>query len=661
MKRGLLLAVCIGAATCSFAQSQRLELFESFSCENSTVSASVDPAWNSLVNANTNKIATITYQTNTPSAPGFGSLYRQNRGDVRARNAYYHIPHAPYGRFDGQVINSPTDTTMNGSPALMTQNIIDTAYRMSSPFTVVLSHSFHPAYDSVVVTMQITATQAFTTPSVLKAYAAMEEKAIHLNAPTGTNGQKDFYNVMRLMLPYGPIGGGGNPRPSTGYNLPSTWTNGQTQTITMTAAVPTYIYDKGMICFVGFLQDSATYQVEQAAVSAPIPLANSSKAISLRGFSFISCGVTSVTPTVTIQNRGTNTLTSCNINFQLDATTAVIQPWNGNLVTNDSITVTLPAQAITPGAHAFTAWTTVPNGFSELNTLTKQGVNFNIEGTPATAPLIQGFPQDFNNPPVFPPANWILVNASRGFGGGGGGRPGWQLNNNVGDIALGSAVIDFMRSPLNEKDYLYTQNVDLSAATTATLQFNYAHCQARTESDSLVILASSNCGSSWTSVYAKGGPALSTAPNDTTPFAPSAAQWKTEVVNLGSFAGSGHNNVIICFKGVSAGGNALYLDDVNISNSPMGIQENSIVHSLSIYPNPFSDNTTIAFSLSRAENVKLSVSNVLGQTVFSSEHGNLPAGANTLNFNGNNLPAGMYFMNLQTGDKVITRKVTINK
>jgi hypothetical protein len=662
MKRILLLFAGMSATALAFAQSQRMELFEEFSGENSAPSAAVNPAWNILLKANTTKIATITYESNIPSAPGNGSIYRQTRSDVRTREAYYKVPHAPYGRFDGQVINNPADTSTSGSPTLMTQNIIDTAYRLSSPFTVSLSHSFHPLYDSVVVTMTITASQAFTAPSTLKAWAAMEETAIHLSAPTGTSGEKDFYNVFRMMLPVNPANTGGGPtRASLGYTLPKVWTSGQTQTISMTAAIPTYIYDKSQIAFVAFVQDSATYQVEQAAVSLAKPLQISSRVSALYGPGFLSCGMTTLTPVVTIQNMGTDTLVSCTINLQLDANTAVTQNWTGALKYKDSLRVTLAPLAITPGGHTIAAWSTIPNGHVEINNIINKTISFNVEGPAAMAPLIQGFAPSGGGPPVFPPAGWLVVNAPNTGGGGFGGRPGWRQSNNVGDIALGSASINFMATPVGEKDYLYAQNVDLSMAPTATCLFNLAHAQARTESDSLLIQASSNCGTSWTTVYSKGGAALATAPSDTNQFSPSAAQWRSEVVNLNAFAGTGNNNVIIRFKGVSAGGNTLFIDDVNISNSPMGIQENTILGSLKIYPNPFSEHATIAFNLKQAGDVKITLSTVLGQVVYTTDKGMMQAGQNLIEFSGSSLSTGMYFLNISSGNKSLTEKVSISK
>jgi hypothetical protein len=664
MKRILLLFAAMSATALAFAQSQRMELYEEFSGENSAPSAAVNPAWNILLKANPVKIASITYESNIPNAPGNGSIYRQTRSDVRAREAYYQVPHAPYGRFDGQVINNPADTSKNGSPALMTQNIIDTAYRLSSPFTVTLSHTFHPFYDSVVVSMTITASQPFTAPSTLKAWVAMEETAIHLSAPTGSSGEKDFYNVFRMMLPVNPANTGGGPtRASLGYTLPNVWTNGQSQTISMTVAVPSYIYDKSQIAFVAFVQDSATYQVEQAAFSAAQPMKISSRASALYGPGFLNCGITSVTPVVTIQDIGTDTLVSCTINLQLDANPAITQNWTGSLKYKDTLRVTLAPVAVTPGPHTLAAWTTIPNGHAEINTIINKTLLFNVEGAAIAAPLIQGFTPSGGGPPAFPPPFWIVVNATNGGGGGGGGfgRPGWRQSNNVGDIAPGSATINFMATNVGEKDYLYAQNVDLSAAPTATCLFNLAHIQARTESDSLIIQASSNCGTTWSTVYAKGGAGLATAPSDTNQFTPSAAQWRSEAVNLNSFAGTGNTNVLIRFKGVSAGGNTLFIDDINISNSPMSVRENTLLGNMKVYPNPFSDNATIALDLKQAGDVKITLTNVLGQVVYSADKGLMQAGQNLIAFNGSSLSQGLYFLNITSGNKSLTQKVTISK
>jgi hypothetical protein len=632
--------------TLGFSQTQRMELYEEFSGENSTPSANVNPGLNTLLQGNTSKIAAITYETNLPTNPPFNSLYRQDRRDINNRMTYYNVLFAPYARFSGKVIRNPLDTTQNGNAGLLTQNIIDTAYLVNSPFTIALSHSFHPAYDSVVITMVITATQAFTATGTLSAQIAMEEAAIHLSAPTGTNGEKDFYNVCRKMVPAATF----NTPPGTA--LPTTWTNGQTQTLTITTAVPGYIFDNSQICFVGYIQDDGNLRVQQAATSAPVAIVNDASSTALTGIPFLMCGSNFFTPSITLINRGTSTLTSCKINRQLDALTPAFTNWTGSIAPGASLVVVLPAVTTTAGTHTYTVWPSLPNGTADVNTNgDTQVANFTIDGTAAAAPLMEPFAA---NAPSFPPAGWIVENPDND-------NVAWGQSNSQGAVAPGSARLRFSRDVAGRVDLLYTVNTNLSAAATATLQFNMFHLQYKNLNDSLVIEASNDCGNTWVAAWAKGGARLSTGPNDTTNSTPSSGigAWQRVVVDLGAFVTD--PSVIVRFKAISGAGNDLYIDAVNLSNSPLGIKENSLLSSLNIYPNPFSNNTNIVFELAQSADVKLNVTNVLGQTVYSSAQGTLPAGQNTLSLNAASLSEGMYFINVTTSGYTISRKVTITK
>ncbi len=80
-----------------------------------------------------------------------------------------------------------------------------------------------------------------------------------------------------------------------------------------------------------------------------------------------------------------------------------------------------------------------------------------------------------------------------------------------------------------------------------------------------------------------------------------------------------------------------------------------------IYPNPASDNATIMFELKQAENVKVNVTNMLGETVFTADNGNMTAGKHSMNLDASKYAAGMYFVSFTVGSKQITEKLSIEK
>ncbi|HEY6436035.1 MAG TPA: T9SS type A sorting domain-containing protein, partial [Ignavibacteriaceae bacterium] len=79
------------------------------------------------------------------------------------------------------------------------------------------------------------------------------------------------------------------------------------------------------------------------------------------------------------------------------------------------------------------------------------------------------------------------------------------------------------------------------------------------------------------------------------------------------------------------------------------------------YPNPFNPSTVIKFGIPESSNVILKVFNTLGEEVAELVNENLGAGTYNVNFNASNLPSGMYVYTLQSGDQVISKKMTLIK
>jgi hypothetical protein len=76
-------------------------------------------------------------------------------------------------------------------------------------------------------------------------------------------------------------------------------------------------------------------------------------------------------------------------------------------------------------------------------------------------------------------------------------------------------------------------------------------------------------------------------------------------------------------------------------------------------PNPFSGATQLRFSLPSAQHVSIKVYNVAGQLVRTVVDGDLPAGEQSLRLDAHGLPAGMYFTQLRTADRTLSRSVIL--
>ena len=79
------------------------------------------------------------------------------------------------------------------------------------------------------------------------------------------------------------------------------------------------------------------------------------------------------------------------------------------------------------------------------------------------------------------------------------------------------------------------------------------------------------------------------------------------------------------------------------------------------YPNPFNSTTTIKFSISEPQNVKLSVYSLLGEEVAVLMNEYKSSGTYTINFNADKLASGIYMYSFSAGAHFLTKKLILLK
>lgn len=94
--------------------------------------------------------------------------------------------------------------------------------------------------------------------------------------------------------------------------------------------------------------------------------------------------------------------------------------------------------------------------------------------------------------------------------------------------------------------------------------------------------------------------------------------------------------------------------------SPAGLDENDeVVTSLNLYPNPASSSTTIAFDLVDQQEVKLQVYNLLGQRVINKTLTNNKVGRNTAVVSTDELHNGVYTVELLIGNSKKSKRLIV--
>jgi hypothetical protein len=123
------------------------------------------------------------------------------------------------------------------------------------------------------------------------------------------------------------------------------------------------------------------------------------------------------------------------------------------------------------------------------------------------------------------------------------------------------------------------------------------------------------------------------------------------------------------FNSVSVGyvdGDDTYqVNGINIVSS-LGLNKykftgNAELEVLTNYPNPFNPTTTIAYKLHKAQEVRISLYNILGRLVTTLVNGVQSEGVHQLEINGAQLSSGVYEVVFQTGNTFKTIKINLIK
>jgi hypothetical protein len=644
MKKTLLTTLALGTLLAVTAQTQRLEIYEEFTGENCGPCAGTNPGLTTLIANNqspTRKIILLRYQVAIPSAPGAGSLYQDNTTDPNARQTYYSVPFAPYARLDGTELPDLSGGGNDGHAGLLTQTIINNNYLVNAPVSIAASHSYTPNYDSLNVSVTVTAAQAFTPSGTLKLHVAMIEKEIHFTSPPGSNGEMDFEWIMRKMFPS-----------ASGTTMTAgAWANAQSQTITMKIKIPTYIKDKNEMALIVFVQDDGDKTIKNAGFSDAIALNVADAAMESSSVP-TSCSNT-VTPTLVIKNTGSPTLTSANINYTIDGGAVQTYSYTGSLASLATATVTLPAQTVAAaGTHTLVATITSPNGTTDINTFpdskTTTFINF---GTITAAPITQPFTLT-----TFPPTNWSLVDV-------GGDAIKWTRKTGISGSSSGTAAAkaDFWNGAAGQEDDLILPYTAFGSGTQMTFYVASApYTAASPEPDQLDLFVSTDCGATWATAYSKSGSTLNSSPAVTSAaFTPtSSTVWRQETVSLSAF--DNMSGLLVKFRATSGYGNNLYVDDVNLTTT-VGVNEVTEIAGLFVYPNPAANTANIKIALAKSSDVSVNIYNTIGELVYSESRTDLPAGDNVIQMNTSSFANGIYSVVINSANGSTSKKLIINK
>ncbi len=367
------------------------------------------------------------------------------------------------------------------------------------------------------------------------------------------------------------------------------------------------------------------------------------QSVSPGGFETTGCNTTyyssvllcpgNIVPKVRIANNGLTTVTNVTVGFQLDNGTPSTKSVNVNILTGATEVVSFSPLPLTTGVHTIKFFTANPNGSADqvkANDTLSQTVT--VVGS-ATLPVKADFETGY-------PAGWAIDNYNNDATWerkSPGKSSNWSLYINNYEIDA-TENFDDLKSPR-----LNTTGVDSLIITFDLAHKNYPDPDF---ADTLTVLLTKDCGTTYQTVYKKWGSELATAGSSTDPYnAPAESDWRTEKIALaGSILSSGEVNVI--FRNTTRYGNNVFLDNINIE----GKKENFVLkqRGFLIVPTAFRDNFAVLFSQPPTTLRYINVYNALGQLVLSKPYSNVSTTYIPVYLPG--MAAGAYLVRLMYSD-----------
>ncbi|WP_367392566.1 T9SS type A sorting domain-containing protein [Lewinella sp. LCG006] len=671
MMRKLLLLALACAPIFLTAQVARTVLIEEWTNASCAPCAAQNPAFNALLDANEENVVSIKYQW---YFPGYDPFQEQNPTEINNRGEYYGLNGVPTAWING---TAPGDAYAGGAgnwdiagggyeggPYGYNQAVLDYVAALTSPISMTLTHELNE--DATEITINVTLTNEslddFTMTDGRLHVVLLEEEVIFPVSP-GSNGETEYTNVMRKMYP--------DENGTAVMTIPS----GASVDFTITDAVPDYIYGLNQLSVAAFVQDHATTEVFQAGITVPQEIANAIDAgfgNNLTAAPQGLCGAT-ITPSVEFVNGGSVDITQATVDALINGSVVGTIEYTETLAPGETTTLTFSEIVLTASNNELTFdISQVNNGegvdINGLNNSTAAVSYGSLSDTPIGTELAEDnesydaiYPETGLVTPGIPLGefggnSFIVYNAGQlPAGGDGGPIGGYGLSDR-------SIFINFYQwnpsGPTADDASLTYQKIDLTNAVTPALMFDRASASYAGDGvsgDRLQILVSTDCAATFDIVWDAAGNDLNTAPASEPFYIPSASHWVTETIDLSAYAGQQIN---VQFKAISAWGNNLFLDNINVSDV-VATEELTEVTEISLFPNPVKDMMKVNFELSEATQLQVEVFNATGQRVQQLGVANYGAGRNQLDIDAAQLSSGMYFLRMFNADRELSRRFIV--
>jgi hypothetical protein len=329
---------------------------------------------------------------------------------------------------------------------------------------------------------------------------------------------------------------------------------------------------------------------------------------------------------------------------------------NGAIIANPGASVT----AITINGTGITnVICTASNSFGSV---TKQLNILASDGVPNVTKTKQ---ESFETGSFQLPADWKVITTPS--------PAKWRISKLGAATGTNCMVISGDSLPAGSIAILESPSYDFKNNPGSQFTFKWAYARlSSAHKDFFAVKASKDCGGTWTDIWLPNTMLMANQSGAirSDVFIPHPTEWVTKnlMENSQFTPFTYEENVRLRFyfqedpNGIGFG-NRLYLDDINFTapDNTTGISQMATTTGLQVYPNPSNGGFSMQFNLQKESKIKCNVLSLTGSVVLINKERIYSAGDHTVQFNENGeLKAGIYFVQLESGNAVECRKIVIH-
>ena len=234
----------------------------------------------------------------------------------------------------------------------------------------------------------------------------------------------------------------------------------------------------------------------------------------------------------------------------------------------------------------------------------------------------------------------------------------WEVTTDASSLGAKSAWLHNFGNSDGSVDGLISGPIDLSsvdASETMIFSFDYAYKKLNAGTDEVLrVYVSKDCGETWALRKNMYSDDLNTDTESAEYTPADQGDWKT--VTLTNITSAYYvTNLMYKFEFTNAGGNNIYLDNINLYPESMtDLVQQTKVSDISVYPNPAGGVVNIKISGSDDQDYSVSLFSPLGSKIASIYNG--PINGN-IEYNVSSLPKGVYIIQVESLGDVYTMKL----